>query len=493
MDNSYQNIVSDVVSYINENFVAEKPQDIFNPGCPPREILKEDGTIDETKADRYAPITTTLAFLNSLMGKNTMLKGGSGTSKTQLNKVIASMLYQIPIEFFDLERISGVPKATKDDIYGTYDIQKLNTGEPGEYLFLSFYAPVVIIDEVNRFTSFEQNIIREGVSCNIWTVGGKHFEIPDQIVMSARNPDDYDGVSLLNENIADNYSIQLPPAKYNIVSHEKVIVQSEGKMNELLGNKELVNLIKAEYDGHKEDCSYMQKFILDKTEDMRKVLKKRGVPFIHNGEIKKVREAISSQKFGAESKLLQDILQTEMDYSRKYGENRSEDPRSDDDHDLAYISTDVKEALKGRFVKDWNDLAKAISWYMKEPEVSIDSLKTAFIYTAAHRIKPELGFQQEIYVKRSKDNMPASFEPMAVEYECARTIFEKAYKHYAEWKDNDKNTMSHLRKAIRTLTGDEKGSTKDVVKALKMVDHPVGLAALDALAEEQLKKRKNSK
>ncbi|MDD5182325.1 MAG: MoxR family ATPase [Candidatus Nanoarchaeia archaeon] len=480
--------IREVINFVNANFIAEQKRSIFNPGVPLRQILDEKCELDASEAQKFVTITTTLAYLNSIMGNNTLLKGESGTAKTQLCKTIASVLYQLPIEFMDLERIAGTPKTTKEDIYGNINLGKLTKeGKVVPFLYLPFYAPMVIIDEINRYTPFEQNIIRDGVSEGVWKISGIPIEIAKQSVMSAMNPSNYDGVWPLNENLADNFALQLQNPIYNIVSHNKIINNSRKNLKALLGDKEITNQIEKFYEENKEDPEKMQKFIIEKTKDMKKILEERDVPFIANGSIDEIRTEISKQPFGAETKLIEYMLVSEMEHSYKYGENRSEDPKSDETHDMNYVSTMLQRPLKGRFVTDMENIAKAISWYMNEKNVSIDALKTAFVYSTAHRIKPETDLEQEILTERKHDGEPSCYTPMPVEYECAKKVFEKAYEHYNDFKNNDKDTMYALRKGIKILTKDEKGSYADAKKLLDRVDHPIAKRVLDDIAESKLK------
>ena len=482
--------VTDIVNYINDNFVAEELTDLHTPGMQPYGLIGQE--IDEETAARYTPLTTTLTFLNSLMGKNTLLKGGSGTGKTQLSKTIGSILYQIPIEFFDLERIAGVPNATQENTIGSIDLGKLNKGEVNPYLFLALHGPLVLMDEINRYSPNGQNLIREGISSDVWKVTGNPIKIKDQIVISCMNPLGYDGVYPLNENLADNFAVQLPPATYNPCTDEEVVINSEDNLEKLLGCEELVDEIKELYTNDQTKTQDIVKAINRASEKMKDVFKERGVPHIYNGDIKEVRDEIQAQKFDPDVKLLEYMVKSEMEHSDKYGTNRYEDPKSDNSHDLNHISTKIKEPLRGRFLKDWVDLSKAISWYLNEDVVTIDSLKTAFMFTSAHRIKPEDEFFQEIYTERRIDGTSAGFEPMATEYECSRSLFESVYEQYNEWVANEESsdTMFKLRSAVRVLTGDTEGDMGEACDMLKQMDHPVGNYILKSIATNSIKDKK---
>jgi hypothetical protein len=296
--------------------------------------------------------------------------------------------------------------------------------------------------------------------------------------------------------LADNFAIQLPPPEYNSILHDKLVRESKTNIENLLGCRDLVEKLEEYYRKDKGNTKYVIAKIKDISEEMKKVLDERKVPYIYNGDITKIRQEIEAQEFDPETTFLQHMIIAEMTYSYKFGRNRSSDPRSDHTHDQKYLSTKISEPLKGRFLNDWTALAKAISWYVGEEKVSIDALRTAFIYTAAHRIKPEKDFYQKIYSERRVDGMPVGFEPMAAEYECARAMFNSVYDHYNDLKP-ESDEMFKIRKAIQIMNNEDSGKSdkledalntlEDAYNILKNVDHPVGKLLSSAIADYKIK------
>ncbi|MBI4143651.1 hypothetical protein HY486_00190, partial [Candidatus Woesearchaeota archaeon] len=109
----YRSRIEALAKYINRNFIAEASTDIYCENPPIDLIL----ATKESERKRLCPVTTTMLLLNTLLGNNTLIEGGSGTGKTVLSSVVGSMLYQLPIEVFTWKKIIGSPGATVNEIY----------------------------------------------------------------------------------------------------------------------------------------------------------------------------------------------------------------------------------------------------------------------------------------------------------------------------------------------------------------------------------------
>lgn len=449
----YQNKLREVADYCTSHFIAEVPQDIYEPG--------KEGTV---------PVTTTLLLLNSILGGNTLIEGGRGTGKTKLATVAGTLISQLPYEFFAWRKVTGIPGATVNDIYATHDVAELNRGNDVAFLYLPFQAPFLIIDELNRYSELEQNRIREGISTSVWPYANHSWEVPGQVVVSAINPEVHGGTFSLNDNLIDNYTLTLEPPRYNAILHTSQVIEAEQNIKKKLGLEEKVREFTAFYSKHKNDFLDVQDKLKKLQETMAKELKLRSVPFIHNGELGDVRKEISQIPLSPEGNLFFFSSLAELTHSYKYGQNRYEDPASDDTHDLAYAGSLVQEGLQGRFLQDWVTIAKALAWYMEKKEADVPELKAAFIYTSSRRLKPTEEFYQKVVSEPRALNM---------HMEMSRRVAERMWDNYSALVG--KNGFQQARQAIRMLNREEKGDHKKVISTLELVDHPIGKMLLEAL------------
>ncbi len=471
------------VEYINSEFIAESPKNIYSPSQNLSSSLDFliDGKLEELRS--YVPITTLMLTLNSILGQNTLIEGPAGTGKTKLTGVIGAMLFQIPYDFFEIKSVVGSPGQTIEEIYATLDIPKLNKGEDAGILYLPFRMPFLFIDELNRYSELEQNRIRQGIATGVWSYTTHSWEVPNQVVASAINPECYGGTFILNENLLDNFSIVLEPAYYNPIVHERLVVGAEVKIKEMLGlREEVLKLIKFYHENKCDDDKIMSAISeLEKTTQL--AYHNRGVPSL-NGECReKIRLEINSLNFTPEANLFRYAFLSEMIHNNKYGMLRAEDPESDDNHDAAYLPSKIKEALHGRFLRDWLITAKLIAWYFGKPAVDIEELKAAFIYTAPRRIKATQDFFQE--VQNNSRKLPVNFE-------LARQTIESSWKIYGDFKDvvnkRSNKSFDHIRDAISILQSEHanlrslKSKIKKAARILRRTDHPLAPLMLEAVA-----------
>ncbi len=455
----HKRTLRDIVQYCTQHFIAEVPRNIYT-------FERGRGGGEEA----CFPITTTLLLLNSCLGRNTLLEGERGTGKTKSAAVIGTLVFQLPYEFLLWKKVTGIPGATINDIYATHDLAELNRGNDVAFLYLPFHAPFVNIDELNRYSELEQNRIREGISTGVWSYANHSWHNPDQVVVSAINPQSYGGTFILNDNLKDVYSLVLEAPHYNSLLHAQLVQNAERNMKEKLGLEKAVVELLAFYEKQKNDPKLIQERIRNIQEKMITALKTRGVPFIHNGSLEEIASEVKAISFEPEATLFFHSSLAEITHSYKYGQLRYDDPASDDTHDQAYAGVLLKESLAGRFLQDWSLLGQAIAWYLGKRKVGVEELKAAFVYTASHRLKLEEEFHQKVLSEPRK-------LPLAME--CARQLIEKTWKNYSSLAE--KQGFQEARRAIRILSGDEKGEVEDVKTILERVDHPLGRLVLEAL------------
>lgn len=472
---TYQKRIKNVIDYINKNLIAEVPSNIYDPEERINAALTADGKIGNANK-RFIPVTTTLLVLNSCLGNNTLIEGGSGTGKTKLASVVGSLFYQIPYSLFERRKVVGTPGATVNEIYATHDLAELNRGNDVAFLYLPFYLPFLIIDELNRYSELEQNRIREGVAAEVWNYANHSWKIARQLVVSAINPESYGGTFILNENLLDNYSIALEPAYYNPLFHANLVECAEERIKRDLDLESAVDELVAFYSSHKNEPDLIYEKISDLQKKTIKAYTERGIPFIANGYIDEIEKNIEAMRFTPEGELFFQSVLAEMTYSHEFGRLRFDDPVSSNSHDQKYLCTKLKEGLAGRFLKDWRKISKAIAWYFGKDKADIEDIKAGFIYSANRRIKPEEEFYQQTLTQPRN---------VSVNYKMAKNLMEIAWNNYSDLSANNNEGFNAIRKAIRIINGEEKGNVSETIKILEKVDHPLAMSILEAIALEE--------
>lgn len=475
----YRSRIEALAKYINRNFIAEASTDIYCENPPIDLIL----ATKESERKRLCPVTTTMLLLNTLLGNNTLIEGGSGTGKTVLSSVVGSMLYQLPIEVFTWKKIIGSPGATVNEIYAGIDISAINQGKPAAFLHFPFHLPVLIIDELNRYSSLEQNRIREGVATGVWSYADTSWFIKDQVVVSAINPEDYGGTFQLNENLADNYAITLRPPHFNEVAHELTVSRADRKIREELGLEEKVVSLLDFYQKNKMDPKKIARELEKLQENTCEEFRERSLPFLHNGELKQVKESVEKMPFDNEALLFFYAMTAELNYSKKFGRNRLEDPASDSNHDTPYLSCSVREGVHGRLFTDWQQISKAIAWYRGKDKVEVADVKAGFLYTAPRRISPERTFFQTVFTGP---------RTLPIRHALAKELARKAHENYASYATPQNQSFNTVRKAVeyinRTSTLDQ-NTIHEAKRILGNTDHPIGTMIMDAIIEKFMEQK----
>ncbi len=478
------------MDFIYNELVGETPTNIYEPQNMGKDRV--DFNADIKDLDNYMPVATTMTLLNTILGNNTLLEGSAGTAKTRLASVIGSIVHQIPFEMYERRRIVGSPGATPQDTYACHDIAQVAQGKDVAYIYLQAAVPCVIIDEVNRFSPLSQNMIREGIAAGVWPYANHSFKVEDQVVISCINPESYGGTNELNENLVDNYAITLIAPEFHAMMHKDLVETADERTRTLLGLENEVDDLEKFYKENKNDFEAVKKRIKQMQEKTVQAYEERGVPFINNGTISSIADEIKSVKFTAEAELFFYAAYAEMTYSKKFGRLRHDDPISDEDEDKNYLVCKIAETLRGRFLKDWRNTARALAWYLeknpvknedentREYRVGIDELKAAFIYASARRIKPHEGFENDVYTSKNEARR------LSKDMEIARRAIQSVHDNFTDFQyDNvsgeETATFQELRNAMLIIKGQKEGKLSDAIATLQAAEHPLSDSVLEAI------------
>ena len=385
----------------------------------------------------------------------------------------------------DWKRVIGSPGVTREDVMASMDLAALARGEDVAYFYPPFHFPFLFIDEINRFSEPDQNIMREGIANGIWNYGAHTLRLDRQVVIAAINLEEYGGVFHFNENLVDNFALVLWPPIYEEMGWQAEVMQdAEGKIKEKLGLEKVVHEFQDFYLKNKEDATALAQRLEGIQKQTLKEFEKRGVPAIFNGQFDEIRKQVNEIPISAEALLFRYSLLAETNRSRKYGRNTVTHPSSDSSHDLPYLSTKLRESIEGRAKKDGDAVARALTWYQGKKEVGIEEIRAAFIYSLPRRLLPEESFRQEV--------LNASSE-LPLRHAIAKKVADIAFEHYTDFKSNGNNkAFSTVRKVIKNIAGKTSPTDNEIYKhisVLEAVDHPIAADLIAAIVQERIRKK----
>ncbi|GEM_PF-5580260 len=471
---STKNSFFQLVSFINSHWIAENRQDITFQSTSQDPIGPEN-------AYRYFPITTSLLLLNTILGKNTLIMGDSGTGKTRLAETVSSVLTRLPLEFFSYRRVMGSPGLTVNDIYATHDLSELTQGRDVAFLYLPFHLPLLVIDEINRFSDVEQNRIRQGVAEQTWNYANHSWHIDGQAVIGAMNPTNYNGTFALNENLADNFSLSLWPPLFNRIADRELVCRSATESRTLLGERKLFNDFLEFYQKNKTSQSLIQEELLLLKSKMEKQLTVREVPFLSEQQQNDIRFEIKSLEWEPEARFFFYSVLAESEYSVKFGRNRLEDLASDSASDLPFLSSKLGKGLNGRFLQDWEEAAMSVAWLCNRGKVCVSDLITSFVFASAHRLLPE----KAASMTWAKEN-----SQLPLKHRISLVVVKEVEKRFLEILGEKKFSIEVSRTVVGQISQINDVKSEDIENAellLKDSNHPLAIMLDECLKQKSIK------
>jgi MoxR-like ATPase len=159
------------------------------------------------------PEILTMCVLNAIVPNSAMLLiGGHGGGKTSIVKHLARMFTGISLNQAEDCIIRGHPQLTEEKIIGTLNIKKLMKDGEEEVIWRTFSTSFwKIIDEVNRCTSYVQNILLSLLAEGKIKYYDSVQHVSKYVVFATLNPNDV-GTFELSAPFMDRFGISIPIA-----------------------------------------------------------------------------------------------------------------------------------------------------------------------------------------------------------------------------------------------------------------------------------------
>ncbi len=173
---------------------------------------KKDKVTQKKKIQKkILPEILTICILNALVPNSAMLLiGGHGGGKTSIAKFLGRMFTGISLMGLEESIIRGHPQLTEEKIIATLNIQKLMKNGEEEVIWRNFSLNFwKIIDEVNRCSPYTQNILLSLLAEGKLKYYDSILDVAKYTLYATLNPDD-SGTFELSAPFLDRFGISIP-------------------------------------------------------------------------------------------------------------------------------------------------------------------------------------------------------------------------------------------------------------------------------------------
>ncbi len=219
------------------------------------EVIKASKKINELKKEVSKMIVGQEEVINKtiisiLAGGNLLLEGAPGLAKTLLVNSISSICN------LKFSRIQFTPDLLPSDILGT----KIFNQKSGEFITKKgpIFTNFLLADEINRAPPKTQSSLLEAMQEKQVSILGDTFKLTEPfIVMATQNPIEQEGTYPLPEAQVDRFMFKLevdyPTKEEEIEILERMTVNKEIKLNQILSGKEIIKYQKLVKDIYVDD------------------------------------------------------------------------------------------------------------------------------------------------------------------------------------------------------------------------------------------------
>ncbi len=434
----------------------------------------------ENFSGKAIPVNLFLMGISQILGKKQIIMGEPGFGKTTGAKIISSLFSRIPYDILDSCTIEGHPEVTQEKIVGRPHLGKLlKEGQEHVVWKAGLYLPTIIVDEFNRLPPSKQTLLLQGLDTGTWNYLDCTLRTGKKSVF-------------LTMNHADNgNNTVLPPMldRFHIVTEEQwhssfgtlTALAMEGSKSQL----ECPQLTNEFFQQIQTGRADMEKLVGTIQRSYENQLTQRKIPFLSDTVITALRDGIKKQQVNVkanpalgirayeDTNLFWQCIDAEFNLSNQCGTRRRSDLVSTDSHDKAYASTQVKNALSKRAMRESiYDYSKAFSYLIGEPHVSIATMKFIASYCLAHRLE----FTPDC-VSEYKGKTRTKMESLYIAEQLLEGIFERYTKsiepikgEIAKIRNKDKDAIEKMKKDSTTF-GDHP-LLVDLKRAAKEPENP---------------------
>ncbi|MBM4128724.1 MAG: hypothetical protein FJ243_01245, partial [Nitrospira sp.] len=310
-----------------------------------------------------------------------------GSGKTSSSERISSLVKGLPLEFVQSTTIHGHPEQTEEKIKATLDLGALEKeGREVVKWKIIPYSPVVIIDEINRLPIGKQNMLLNEVDRNIWSYRGETLILKQAKSFFATINYQDAGTTRLISPLCDRFDIATETGMLHPVRKRLI---RKGIDEEALRDKRLSEemveyiLINNETRQAEKVIHYIRERSEEFKGELERRLKERGfdLQIPREEEIKDIKREIKGLGISLDAELFLDYIGQEIycqqslkkDFSRCHG-----------CHYTNYLCADLY-SISNRAEQSLFKYAKALAWFAREEEVTLEHIMAVMPYALWHR------------------------------------------------------------------------------------------------------------
>ncbi|HDD43812.1 MAG TPA: hypothetical protein ENG63_02985 [Candidatus Desulfofervidus auxilii] len=404
--------------------------------------------------ERYEPVAL-FGLITLILNGKELIFGGYGSGKTTSSERLSSLVKGLPLEFVQATTISGHPEQTEEKIKATLDLAALQKeGREVVRWRVVPFAPVVIIDEINRLPVGKQSMLLNEVERNIWNWRGETIIFKEKKAFFATiNYQDL-GTTRLIPPLLDRFDLAVETARLHPIRKRFV---RRGIDDKVLSHRELSKKMLDFVLNHNktEEAEKVVKYIEKVSEEFKKELEKRlkeegiSVKIPTREEMEEIREEIEHISVSDDVELFLDYLGQEVYCQKGLQKDFS---RCGGCHYKNYICADIY-SISHRAEQSLFRYAKAMAWINGEKEVTLEHLQAVFPYVLWHRAS-------------------ISDERIAKVRETEKETGDAFYALNEIIKDVKKRWEEHRDYQIEAYLALKSGDTKTVIDLAERIDHP---------------------
>ncbi len=408
--NGYQRQVMEMYQFINDHLYFNRPD-------------------MEIKGERFNSAIL-FSLLTGLRKGKELIIGEPGLGKTTSAEFVCSLIYQFPLGVIWGSEVSGHPEQTEEKIIGRPDLGKLNQGE--EDVVWSNFAqiPVKIVDEINRLPETKQSMILDGVDRGNWEYLNEMIINEEYCLFATANYQD-GGTNTIIAPLVDRFDVMVE-SRHPGANLSFLIGKSKRKDH-------LLRHPKLEKDLHrvlKSKISYEKKApkieaICDAFGDY--TFETLGIKPLQKGDRERVRQEMESLELDLDASAFARMMLAEFSFCERYGQKRIVETCEEGCHYTAYLCHQIKNCASNRMPTSIKQYAQGLAWFLEDPVIDIEHVKSVFPYALAHRVQ----WKDEVLAQKERAKRDDPF-PIFLAKEAVKIVSQR----YREQSDHLKDALA---------------------------------------------------
>ena len=404
--------------------------------------------------ERYEPVVL-LGIITLILNGKELIYGSYGSGKTTSSERLSSFIKGLPLEFVQATTIFGHPEQTEEKIKATLDLAALQReGQEIVRWRVVPYAPVVIIDEINRLPVGKQSMLLNEVDRNIWNWRGETIIFKEQKAFFATiNYQDL-GTTQIIPPLLDRFDIAVETTRLHPIRKRLV---RRGIDDSILSHKTLATRMLNFVLSHNrtEEAEVVEAYIRQISTEFKEQIEKRfsekgiSIEIPREEEMQKIKEEIENTPVSEDVELFLDYLGQEVYCQKSLQKDFS---RCGDCHYKNFACADLY-SISHRAEQSLFHYTKALAWINGESEVNLEHLQAVFPHVLWHRT-------------RLSDERMAKTRDMEKETgDCFYGVCEVLQDVKKRWEE-------HRNYQIDAYLALKKEDTKTILSLAERIDHP---------------------